>query len=70
MNTLESANTRIVELEQDLRVLLSCMDDIDCSCLEPPEEDDYESPSAHSQYCQYYLIGYILAALQDRPRPA
>ena len=55
----------------DLEDLLSCVDDIECGCLDPPEDHnppgDPEDYQAHSYYCWRYLYGHISKLIARLP---
>lgn len=61
-------------IEAVLDDLQSCVQNIECDCLDPPEDhdppEDADDYRAHSQYCRRYLFGYIgtlRAALASPP---
>jgi hypothetical protein len=64
--------------EQALRLLQDCLDNLECDCIDPPEErdpddergTDHNDPSAHSQYCSHYTLAVIDAALNGKDFPA
>lgn len=47
--------TLIAELE----TLQAFVHNIECDCIDPPDEDHWQDYDAHSQYCRVYLHGYI-----------
>ena len=69
---LEAVKARGQDLTRHLRVLHSCVDNIECDCLDPPfdRREDPNDPGAHSQYCRIYLEAYISAVLDGREPPA
>ncbi len=58
-------------LEDVLADLRSCVQNIECQCIDPPSDEQHEDFNAHSQYCPLYLYGYIgkLQGLASAPLP-
>ena len=63
----DSANAQRLN---ELKDLLSCVDNVDCFCIDPPQDrgEDTDNYENHASYCPDYLYGYI-KSLISAPTP-
>ncbi len=48
-----------LKLRDVLEDLRSCVQNIECQCIDPPSDEKHEDFNEHSQYCPIYLYAYI-----------
>ena len=59
----DSANAQRLN---ELKDLLSCVDNVDCFCIDPPQDrgEDADNYENHASYCPDYLYGYIKSLIR------
>ena len=60
---------RIAHLENALRDVHGCLDNLECDCVDPPEDrgEDPDNPATHAEYCSHYLQDLIVRYLAPSP---